>query len=70
MATVPIDLKKLHDAVDNDVVKKDGFEKLVKKFNVKGINIKGAEDKILSSTNLSDTAAVTAVENKIPTLAL
>ena len=81
MATVPIDLKKLCGVVGNDVVEKDRYEKLVKKFNVTNtsklinkknynINIKGIEDKILSITNLADTAALIVVENEIPSLVL
>ena len=30
---VPVDLSKLNDAVENDVVKKDAYNKLVAKVN-------------------------------------
>ena len=76
-ATVPIDFKKLSDAVDKKVVEKDQFDELVKKINVidtsKLVNktdyntkIKDTEGKIPSITNLATTAALTAVEYKIP----
>ena len=77
LATVPFDFKKLSDAVDKKVVKKDQFDELVTKVNVidtsKLVNktdynskIKDTEGKIPSITNLATTAALTAVEYKIP----
>ena len=77
LATVPVDFKKLSDAVDKKVVEKDQFDELVKTVHVidtsKLVNktdyntkIKDTEGKIPSITNLATTAALTAVEYKIP----
>ena len=77
LATAPVGFKKLSDAVDKKVVKKDQFDELVTKVNVidtsKLVNktdynskIKDTEGKIPSITNLATTAALTAVEYKIP----
>lgn len=72
LATVPVDFKKLSDAVDKKVVEKDQFDELVKKVHVidtsKLVNKtdydaknKDVEGKITSTTNLGTTTAVTAL---------
>lgn len=72
LATVPFDFKKLSDAVDKKVVKKDQFDELVTKVNVidtsKLVNKtdydaknKDVEGKITSTTNLGTTTVVTAL---------
>ena len=77
---VPVDLRKLSDAVKNDVVKKDVYNAKIKKIKDKipdstnlatnaSLNAKMNDDvkgKIPNITNLATSAAVTAVENKIP----
>ena len=76
-AAVPIDLKKLSDAVKIEVVNKLVYDELVKK--VSAININGlvketdydnkiteSEDKIPRVAGLGTAAALTAVKNKIP----
>ena len=45
MKTVPVDLKKLRDVVDNEVVKNTKFNTLKKKVNI-------LEKKILNATTL------------------
>ena len=52
LVTVPVDLSKLSDVVENDVVKKDVYN----------AQIKNIEDKILDITNL---AANTILNDKI-----
>ena len=52
VGTVPVDLSKLSDVVENDVVKKDVYN----------AQIKNIEDKILDITNL---AANTILNDKI-----
>ena len=58
LVPVPVDLSKLSDAVNNDVVKKDVY-------NAK---IKNTEDKILDITNLATNTTVNGVINEIPTI--
>ena len=58
LVIVPVDLSKLSDVVKNNVVKKD-------LYNAK---IKNIEDKIPGITNVANTTALTAAENKIPNL--
>ena len=74
---VPIDLSKLNDVVQNDVVKKTVYDKLVAKVNnidtsdfvlkTKYIADKTElEKKILDVSNLAKKAKLTELENKIP----
>ena len=58
LVPVPVDLSKLSDAVNNDVVKKDVY-------NAK---IKNTEDKILDITNLATNTTVNGFINEIPTI--
>ena len=58
LVPVPVDLSKLSDAVNNDVVKKDVY-------NAK---IKNTEDKILDITNLATNTTLNGVINEIPTI--
>ena len=70
-----VNLSELSNVVDNDVIKKTEYNKLVTKINT--IDASGKEKKInvadlvLSSiTGLASTAALNVVENKIPTLVI
>ena len=76
MGPVPNDLKKFNDVVEKDVVTKDVHDELVKSVNaietskltIKtdcNAKTKGVEDKTASVTNLANTAAFCAVENKL-----
>ena len=58
LVPVPVDLSKLSDAVNNDVVKKDVYN----------AEIKNTEDKILDITNLATNTTVNGVINEIPTI--
>ena len=77
LATVPVDLSKLSDAVKNDVVKKTVYNKLVAKVdNIDTSNFvlktkyytdkTKLENKIPDISNLATKTALTAVKNKIP----
>ena len=79
LKTVPVDLGKLSNVVNNDVVKKTVYDKLVAKVNnvdTSGFVIKTKYDtdkselekKISDADNsgLATTAALTTVENKVP----
>ena len=81
LKTVPLDLKKLSDVVEKEVIKNVACGDLVRKVNAVhtsklvnktdyNTNIKYIEDKIPSATNSATTAALFAVENKIPTLVI
>ena len=74
---VPVDLSKLSDVVQNDVVKKTVYDKLVTKvinidtsdFVLKSKYIADKtelEKKILDVSNLVEKAKLTELENKIP----
>ena len=58
LVPVPVDLSKLSDAVNNDVVKKDVY-------NAK---IKNTEDKILNITNSATDTTLNGVINEIPSI--
>ena len=58
LVPVPVDLSKLSDAVNNDVVKKDVY-------NAK---IKNTEDKILNITNSATNTTLNGVINEIPSI--
>ena len=58
LVPVPVDLSKLSDAVNNDVVKKDVY-------NAK---IKNTEDKILNITNSATNTTLNGVINDIPSI--
>ena len=58
LVPVPVDLSKLIDAVNNDVVKKDIY-------NAK---IKNTEDKIFDITNLATNTTLNGVINEIPSI--
>ena len=58
LVPVPVDLSKLSDAVNNDVVKKDVY-------NAK---IKDTEDKILNITNSATNTTLNGVINDIPSI--
>ena len=58
LVPVPVDLSKLSDAVNNDVVKKDVY-------NAK---IKDTEDKILNITNSATNTTLNGVINEIPSI--
>ena len=60
LAPVPVDLSKLSDAVKNDVITKTDY-------NAKIADIEG---KIPDVTNLATKTALTAVENKIPSISI
>ena len=79
LVLIPVDLRKLSDAVKNYVVKKDVYnaktknikDKISDIFNIAtnaSLNAKmnKAKDEILSSNNLATIAVLTNVENKIP----
>ena len=79
LVTVPVDLSKLSNVVKNDVVKKTVYDKLVAKVNnidttglVKktdyNIKITEIEGKIPDISCLATKAALTIVENKIPSI--
>ena len=80
---VPVDLSKLSDAVKNDVVKKNVYNDKIKNIEDKvsditnlGTNttldakINGAKKEKSSITKLATTAALTAIENKIPNVSI
>ena len=58
LVPVPVDLSKLIDAVNNDVVKKDVY-------NAK---IKNTEDKIFDITNLATNTTLNGVINEITSI--
>ena len=58
LVPVPVDLSKLSDAVNNDVVKKDVY-------NAK---IKNTEDKMLNITNSATNTTLNGVINEIPSI--
>ena len=58
LVPVPVDLSKLIDAVNNDVVKKDIY-------NAK---IKNTEDKIFDITNLATNTTLNGVINEITSI--
>ena len=64
---VPVDLKKVSNIVDKEVVKKNAID-TSKCVNKTGYNDKvwDINDRGPSITNLATTAAFTTVENKIP----
>ena len=73
-----LNLKKLSDVVNKTFVKKDVYDKLVKKVDFIDTNklvkkadcdkkISDIERKILSVTGLATTTALTAAENTVPT---
>ena len=75
---VVLNLKKLSDVVNKTFVKKDVYDKLVKKVDFIDTNklvkkadcdkkISDIERKILSVTGLATTTALTAAENTVPT---
>ena len=81
LVTVPADLSKLSNVVNNEVVKKTKYDKLVTKVN--NINIGTGkfilksdydadkteiENKIPNISNLATKAALTSTENKIPNI--
>ena len=77
LVTVPVDLSKLSNVVENDVVKKDVYNKLVAKvdkFDTSDFVLKTKyntnktelENKIPDISNLATKTALTTVENKIP----
>ena len=65
---VPVGLKKLSGAIDNNVIKKTVYNELVKKVNGPGtIKLKMLEIIcMILRDNLATAAGLTAVENKIP----
>ena len=76
---VPTDLSKLSDVVENNVVKKTDYNKLVTKvdnIDTSGLvkktdcnsKITEIEDKIPDTSNLATKTALTTVENKIPSI--
>ena len=81
LATVPVDLSKLINVVKNDVVKKTVYDKLVAKvdnidinglvqkanYNTKIIEIEGKFPDIIG---LATKAALTTVEDKIPSISV
>ena len=82
LAPVPVDLSKLNDVVENDVVKKTVYDKLVAKVNAILLNNIDANDFVLKTkyngdktelknkihdvTNFVKKAKLTELENKIP----
>ena len=81
LVPVPADLSKLSNVVNNEVVKKTEYDKLVTKVN--NINIGTGkfilksdydadktelENKIPNISNLATKAALTTIENKIPNI--
>ena len=72
LATVPVDLSKLSNAVKNDVAKKTVPDKLVAK--VDNIDTSGLVKKTDYNTKITDISglatktALTTVENKIPSI--
>ena len=77
LALAPVDLSKLSDVVENDVVKKTVYDKLVAKVNnidTSGFRLKTKyntgktelENKISNVTNFAKKTNLTEVENKIP----
>ena len=79
LATVSVDLSKLSNVVKNDVIKKTVYDKLVAKvdnIDTSGVvkktdyntKITEIEDKIPDISGLATKAALTTVENKIPSI--
>ena len=79
LATVPVDLSKLSNVVENDVVKKTVYEKLVARvdnIDTSGLvkktdcntKITEIEGKIPDISGLAKKTALTTVENKIPSI--
>ena len=81
LVSVPADLSKLSNAVNNDVVKKTEYDKLVSKVNNIDIGVgkfilksdydadkTKLENIIPNISNLATKAALTTVENKIPNI--
>ena len=81
LVPVPTDLSKLSNVVNNDVVKKTDYNKLVTKVNNIDIGtgkfmLKSdydadkleLEKKIPDTSNLATKAALTTIENKIPSI--
>ena len=81
LVPVPADLSKLSNVVNNEVVKKTEYDKLVTKVNNIGIGtgkfiLKSdydadkteLENKIPNISNLAAKAALTTIENKIPNI--
>ena len=79
LVPVPVDLSKLSDVVEDDVLKKDVYNVKIKNIEDKipditnlAINttlnakINEFKNEIPSITNLATTTALTAAENKIP----
>ena len=77
LALAPVDLSKLSDVVENDVVKKTEYDKLVAKVNnidTSDFRLKTKyntdktelENKISNVTNFAKKTNLTEVENKIP----
>ena len=78
---VPTDLSKLSDVVNNDVVKKTEYDAKIKNIEDKipdisnlatesnlNIKINAVKNEIPSITGIATTSALTAVENKIPSI--
>ena len=81
LVPVPTDLSKLSNVVNNDVVKKTDYNKLVTKVNNIDIGTGKCmlksdydadklelEKKIPDTSNLAKKAALTTIENKIPSI--
>ena len=79
LVTVPVDLSKLSNVVNNDVIKKTVYEKLVAKvdnIDASGLvkkpdyntKITEIEDKIPDISGLATKTALTTGENKIPSI--
>ena len=83
LVPVPVDLSKVCDIVNNDVVKKDVYNAKIKNIEDKipditnlatnaslNVKINEVKGRINNITNLATTTAVTAVENKILVLVI
>ena len=77
LVPVPVDLSKLSDAVKNDVVKKNVYNDKIKNIEDKvsditnlGTNTTLDAKEKSSITKLATTAALTAIENKIPNVSI
>ena len=81
LVPIPVDLSKLNDAVKNDVVKKTVYDELVAKVdnidasdfvlkNKYNTDKKELEKKIPDISSSATKTALTAVENKIHSVAL
>ena len=79
LVPLPVDLSKLSDVAENDIVKKDVYNAKIKSIEDKipditnvatnttlNAKINEVKGEIPSITNLATTAALTTVENKIP----